>query len=184
MYVDHIALIKSWLTHSFALVQPAVVYVPSSGLTSQLLEPPDFGHDGKTSSSSLNDLASLEDLSSSLQLPIPAGCPPDLSTLTALCHSSHSSLPPQDLDWSTITEFINLFPPGSMQSSSPLTSTSALPTPPGNSHGSLSPPSCDTSKQQPLSALDLSVPPSVFLSSESGAFIEDVYNMWSFLRES
>ena len=169
MYVVHVALLKPQLTHS-TLAQPAELYVPSSDLGSQL-EPPDPGHDAKITSNLSSDFGSLEDLSSLLQFPMPAGRPPDLSTsFSALPHSGDSSLPLQD--WSTITEFINLFPPGSTQLSSPLISSSD-PTPPENSYESL--PllqSCDTSEQL-LSELDSSVPPSVFLPSGSGAFTED-----------
>ncbi|KAH9997704.1 hypothetical protein BJV74DRAFT_248258 [Russula compacta] len=50
-----------------SMSQPAVVYVPSPGLTSQLLESPYFGHDAKTRPGAFSDLGSLEDLGSSLQ---------------------------------------------------------------------------------------------------------------------
>ena len=108
---------------------------------------------------------------------MPAGRPPELSTsFSALPHSGGSSHLLQD--WSTIIELINLFPPGSTQSSSPLISSSD-PSPPENSYESL--PllqSYDTSEQL-LSELDSSIPPSVFLPLGSGAFTEDVDNMCS-----
>ena len=128
-----------------------------------------------------SDLGSLEDLSS-LQFPMPAGHPLDLSTsFAASPQSADSSLLLQDIDWSTITEFINLFPPGSAHSSSTLTSSSDPPTPPENLHLSLPPSqSCDAS-EQPLFELDSLVPPSSFLPFGSGAFTEDVDNMWSLL---
>ncbi|KAF8481996.1 hypothetical protein DFH94DRAFT_734465, partial [Russula ochroleuca] len=142
---------------------PAEVYVPSSDLASQLLEPPDPGHGAKITSSSSSDLGSLEDLSSLLQFPMPTGRPPDLSTsFSALPHSGDFSLLLQDFDWSTITEFINIFPPGSTQSSSPLTSSNDPSTPSENSYESLPlSQSCDASEQL-LSELDSSVPPSMF----------------------
>ena len=164
------------------LAQPPVFYVPSSHLTSQLLEPSDPGYDAKIASRSSNELGSLENLNSLLQFPVPPGPPPDLSTsFAASSYSADSSLLLQDLDWSTITEFINFFPPGSTQSSSPLSNSSDPPTPPEDSHLSL-PPSqpCDSGKQ-PLFELDSSVPPSAFLPFGSGASTEDVDNMWSFL---
>ncbi|KAF8460974.1 hypothetical protein DFH94DRAFT_789966, partial [Russula ochroleuca] len=160
-----------------SISQPTVVHVPSSDLESQLLEPPDLGHDAKITSGSSSNLGSLENLSSLLQFPMPAGRPPDLSTsFSAVPHSDDSSLLLQDFDWSTITEFISLFPPGSTQSPSPLTSSSDPPTPSENSYESL--PllqSCDASEQL-LSELDSSVPPSVFLPFGPG---EDVDNMWT-----
>ena len=158
------------------LAQPPVVYVPGSDLASQLLEPPDLGHDAKIMSSLSSDLGSLEDLSSLLQFPMHTGRHPDLSTfLAASPHSADPSLLLQDFDLSTIPEFINPFPPDSTQSSSLLTSDP--PTPPENSHQSLPPSqSCDASEQL-LFELDSSVPPSASLSFGSGAFTEHVDNM-------
>ena len=156
--------------------------MPSSDLISQLLEPPDLGHDAKIMSSSPSDLGSLEDLSSSLQFPMPAGPPPDLSTSFAPSpHSADSSLLLQDIDWSTITELIDLFPPDSTQSSSSLTSSSDPSTHPEILHLSLPPPqSCDTS-EQPLFEPDSLAPPSTFLPFGSGTFTGGVDHMWSLL---
>lgn len=136
-------------------------------------------------SSSPSDLGSLEDLSS-LQFPMPAGPPTDLSTSFAPSpHSADSSLLLQDIDWSTITEFINFFPPGSMQSSSSLTSSSDPPTPPENLHLSLPPSQSCNASEKPLFGLDTSVPPSAFLPFESGTFTESVDDIFSLLcRES
>ena len=171
MYVANIALLKPWLTHS-TLAQPAEFYVPSSDLASQLPEPPDPGHHAKFS-----DLGSLEDPSSLLQFPMPAGRPPDLHTsYSVLPHSGDSSLLLPDLDWSTIAEFINLFPPGSTESSSPLTSSSDPRTPSENSYGSMPQSQSCVASEQLLSGLDSSVPPSAFLPFGSGAFTDDVDN--------
>ena len=134
-------------------------------------------------SSLSSDLGSLEDLNSLLQFPIPVGPPPDLSTsFAASSYSADPSLILQDLDLSTITEFINLLPPGSIQGSSPLTSSSGPPTPPEDSHLSLPPSHLCHSSEQLLFELDSLVPPSAFLPIGSGDFSEDVDNMWSLLR--
>jgi len=165
-----------------SLSQPPVFYVPSSDLASQLLEPSDLGYGATIPSHSSSELGSLEDLNSLLQFPIPVGPPPDLSTFAASSYSADPSLLLQDLDLSTITELINLLPPGSIQSSSPLTSSSGPPTPPEDSHLSLPLSHPCNSSEQLLFELDSSVPPSAFLPIGSGDFTEDVDNMWSLLR--
>ncbi|KAF8506751.1 hypothetical protein F5888DRAFT_1644982 [Russula emetica] len=162
-----------------SISQPAVVYVPSSDLSSQLLEPPDLGHGATFTSSSSNDLGSLQDLSSLLQFPMPPG--PDLSTFAALPHSDDSSFSLENFDWSTITESNNLFPPDSTQWPSPSTSSSGPPTPPDNSFESLPSSQSSYASEQPLSQLDPSVPPSVFLPFGSGAFTENLDNTCSLL---
>ena len=178
MYVVYVSLLKPQLTHS-TLARPAVVYVPSSDLSSQLFEPPDLGRDATFTPSFSSDLGSLQDFSSLLHS-MPAG--PDLSTsFAALSHSDDSSFSFENFDWSTITEFNNLFPPDSTQWSSPSTSSSGPPTPPDNSFESLPSSQSSDASEQPLSQLDPSVPPSSFLPSGSGAFNEDVYNMYSVL---
>ena len=113
---------------------------------------------------------------------MPVEPPPDLSTsFAASSYSADPSLLLRDVDWSTITEFIN-FPPGSIQSSSPLASSGNPPTPPEDSDLSLSlSHPCDSSEQL-LFELDPLVPPSAFLPIGSGDFTEDVDNMWSLLR--
>ena len=167
------SLLKPQLTHS-TLVQPAVVDVPSSDLSSQLLEPPDLGH-GATSTSSLG---LLQDFSSLLQFPMPAG--PDLSTsFGALPYSDDSSFSWENFDWTNITEFNNLFPPNSTQWPSPSTSSSG-PTPPDNLFESLPLSQYSNASEQPLSQLDSSVPPSSLLTFGSGTFTEDVDYMCSF----
>jgi hypothetical protein len=169
-------LLYSNISSSTTLAQPTIVYVPSSHLSSQILEPPDPGYNATTTSSSSSDLGPLGDLSSLLQFPMPAD-PPDLSaSIAPSIHSDDSSLIWQDFDWSTIT-FINPLPPDSTQSSSPFSSSSDPPTPPDNSFDLF--PSSQTwdASEQPLSQLDPSVPPSAFLPFGSGAFTEDVNNM-------
>ena len=156
-----------------------MVYVPVSDVAFQLPEPPDLVLNATTTSGSFSDLGTLEDLNSLLQFPMAAG--PDLSaSFTALPHSGDSSFSFENFDWSTITEFNNLFPPDSTQWPSPSTSSSGPPTPPDNSFESL--PSSDASERS-FSQLDSSVPPSVFLPFGSGAFVEDVDNMYSLLPE-
>ena len=163
------------------LAQPAVVYVPSSDLSSQLLEPSDLRHDATFTSSSSSDLGSLQDLSSLLQFPMPAD--PDLSTCFAALPHSDDSSSFENFDWSTITEFNNLFPPDPTQWSSP-SSSSGPPTPPDDSFESLPLSQSSDTSEQPLPQLDPSVPPSVFLPFGSGTFTEDVDNMCSlFLGE-
>jgi hypothetical protein len=169
-------------TH-FALAQPAVVYVPSSDLTSQLLEPQDFGPDAKTSRSPVDlDLGPLGDLGSPLRFPqFPTPGAPDLSTPFATSpHLGSSPLPPQDFDWLNISEFIDSFTPDSTQS---LTGSGVSPLPSESSQGSLYQSESFNSTQQPSSVLDLSVPPSVFLPLESGSFSENMDEMWSFLHD-
>ena len=180
MYVICIARLLYRLTR-YALAQPAVVYVPSSDLTSQLLEPQDFGPDVNTTSRSLVDLGPLGDLGSLLQFPTPPGRTPDLSTSFATSpHSGSSPLPLQDFDWSSISEFIDSFTPDSTQS---LTSLGVSPIPPETSQESLYQSPSFNSTQQPSSVLDPSVPPSVFLPLEPGSFSENMDDMWSFLRD-
>ena len=175
MYVICIARLLSRLTRH-ALAQPAVVYVPSSDLTSQLHEPPDFGPDAETFRS-LGDLGSLGD---SLQFPTHPSRNPDLSTSFATSPRSGSSpLPLQDFDWPSITEFIDSFTPDSTQS---LTSSSVSPLPPESSQELLYQSQSFNSTKLPSSVLDPSVPPSVFLPFELGSFSENMDDMWSFIR--
>jgi hypothetical protein len=178
-YVRSLRFSAQTLAHS-TLAQPTVVYVPSSDLSSQLLEPPDLGHDATFTSSFYSDLGSLQDLSSLLQFPMSAG--PDLSTyFAALPHSNDSSFSLENFDWPTIAEFNDLFPPDSTQWPSPSTSSSGPPTPPDSSFESLPSSQSSDASEQPLSQLDPSVPPSVFLPFGSGAFTEDVGNTCSLL---
>ena len=167
MYVFYVSVLNPWLTHT-TLAQPAVVYVPSSDLSSQLHETPDHRHDAKFTSSSSSDLGSLQDFSSLLQFPMPMG--PDLSTSAALPRSDDSSFSLENFDWSTIAEF---FLPDST------TSSSGPPTPPDNSLESLPLSQSSSASEQPLLQLDPSVPPSVFLPFGPGAFTEDVDNICS-----
>ena len=179
----HTTPLKPQLTRS-TLAQPPVFHIPSSDLASLLLDPPDLGHDAKIMSSSSSDLGLLEDSSSLLQFPIPAGLPPDLSTSFAALPQSADSSPLQEFD-SAIAEFIDLLPPGSKQPSTPLTSSSDPPTPPENSYLSLPQPQPCSASEQPLFELGSSVPPSAFLPFESGTFTQGVDDMFSLLcRES
>ena len=165
----------------YALAQPAVVYVTSSDLTSQLLEPQDFGPDAKTTSHSLVDLGPLGDLGSLLQLPTPPGWAPDLSTsFSTSPHPGSSPLPPQDFDWSSISGFIDSFTSDSTQS---LTSSGVSPSPPESSEESLYQSQSFNPTKVPSSVLDPSVPPSVFLPLEPGSFSDNMDDMWSFLRD-
>jgi len=162
----------------YALAQPAVLYVPSSDLASQLPEPQDFGPGANTTSHPLVDLGPLGDLGSLLQFSTSPGWTPDLSTSFAtLPHSGGSPLPPQDFSWPSITEFIDSFTPDSTQS---LTISGVSPSPPESSQESLY--QSQSSNQQPSSVLDPSVPPSVFLPLEPGSFSENMY-MWPFLHD-
>ena len=114
---------------------------------------------------------------------MPAG--PDLTTyFAALPHEDDFSFSLEDLDlenfdWSSITDFDNLFPPDPTQWSSPSTSSSGPLTPPDNSFESLPLSQSGNASVQPLSQLGPSVPPSVLLPFGSGAFTEDVNNMCS-----
>ena len=165
----------------YALTQPAVVYVPSSDLTSQLLEPQDFGPGADTTSLPLVDLGPLGDLDSLLQFSTSPDWTPDLSTSFATSpYSGSSPLRPQDFDWSSITEFIDPFTPDSTQS---LTNSGVSTLPPESSQESLYQSQSSNSTQQPSSVLDPSVPPSVFLPLEPGSFSANMDDMWSFVRD-
>ena len=165
----------------YALAQLAVAYVPSSDLTSQLLEPQDFGPDAKTTSRSLVDLGPLGDLGSLLQFPTPPGQTPDQSTSFATSpYSGSSPRLPQDFDWSSIAEFIDPFTPDSTQS---LTSSGVSPLPSESSQELLYQSRSFNPAKLPSSVLDPSVPPSVFLPLDSSSFSENMDDMWSFLRD-
>ena len=161
------------------LAKPAVVYVPSSDLTSQLPEPQDFGPDGNTTSLPLVDLGPLGDFGPLLQFSTSPGRTHDLSTSFATSpHSGSIPLLPQDLDWSSITGFIDSFNPDSTQS---LTNSGVSPS--ESSQESLYQLQSLNSTQQPSSFLDPSVPPSFFLPLELGSFSENMDNIWPFLRD-
>jgi len=164
-----------------SLSQPAVVYVPSSDLTSQLPEPQNFGPDANTTSPPLVDLGPLGDLGSLLQFPTPLGRTLDSSTsFTTSPHAGSFPLLPQDFDWPSITGFIDMFTPDSTQS---LTGSGVSPLPSESSQESLYQSQSFNSTEQPSSVLDPSVPPSFFLPLEPGSFSENMDDMWSFIRD-
>ncbi|KAF8274137.1 hypothetical protein EI94DRAFT_1714806 [Lactarius quietus] len=170
--------------------QPASVYVPSSNLAAINYELPDPLYLGQSIDKGYNppyqldDLGSLEDFSSLLQFPIPTTYPPDVSASTsASFYSDNSIFPSPEMDWQAITDFINQFSSFSAESSStpsPSATFDAAPSTPENPVGLLLPPP-PHEVNKPISVLDSSIPPSVFLPAEPGVFTEDASSMWSLL---
>ena len=175
--------------HFLVLIdQPASVYVPSSDLAAMNWELPDplyLGQStekGHNSPYPLDDLGSLEDFSL-LQFPMPTTFPPDVSVSPSVSFcSDNSTSPSPEMDWSAITDFINQFSSFSAESlsaPSPSATVDAAPSTPENSICSLLPPS-PHEISKPISVLDPSIPPSVFLPPEPNIFTEDA-SMWSLL---
>ena len=170
--------------------KPASVYVPSSDLAPLNFELSDplyleqSAEKGYTSPYSLDDLGSLEDFRSLLQFPIPTASPPGVSVSpSASFYSDNTSLPSAEMDLSAITDFINQFSSFSAESSSapsPPSTIDAAPNTPDNPIGSLLPPP-PHEVNKPISILDPSIPPSVFLPAEPGIFTDDTSSMWSLL---
>ncbi|KAH9004063.1 hypothetical protein EDB86DRAFT_2126937 [Lactarius hatsudake] len=169
--------------------QPASVYVPGSDLAALNLELPDPLYLGQPTENqynpfySLDDLGSLEDLSLP-QFPIPTIFPPDISTSpSASFCSDNTTFSSQEMDWSAITDFINQFSSFSAETSSapsPSATFDAALSTPENHIGSLVSPA-PQELNKPVSVMDPSIPPSVFLPAEPpGIFTEDA-NMWSLL---
>jgi hypothetical protein len=131
----------------------------------------------------LDDLGSLEDFSL-LQFPITTTFPSDVSASPpASFYSDNSTLSSPEMDWSAITDFINQFSSFSAEASSapsPSATVDAAPTTPENPICSLLPPP-PHEVNKPISLLDPSIPPSVFLPTEPNIFTEDANSMWSLL---
>ena len=179
------------MAHFLVLIdQPASFYVPSSDLAALNFELPDplyleqpaeHGYN-YNSACPLDGLGSLEDFSL-LQFPIPTTFPPDVSASSASFCSDNSTFPSSEMDWSAISDFVNQFSSFSAESSSapsPSAIPDSAPITPENSVCSLLPPP-PHEVDKPISVLDPSIPPSVFLPAESGIFTEDTSSVWSML---
>ena len=176
--------------HLLVLIdQPASVYVPSSDLAAMNCELTDPLYLEQPAEKRYNlphpldDLGSLEDFSF-LQSPIPTTFSPDLTAShpASLCSDNYTFSSPE-MDWSAITDLFNQFSSFSAESSSapsPSATFDGAPSTPENSISSLLPPP-PHEVNKPISELDPSIPPSVFLRAEPGIFTEDASSMWSLL---
>ncbi|KAI9460540.1 hypothetical protein BJY52DRAFT_1415748 [Lactarius psammicola] len=109
------------LIETISTNQPASVYVPSSDLAALNFELPDLLYleqfAEKNPPCPLDDLGSLEDLSSP-RFPMPTTFPPGISASPpASFYSDNSTFSSQEMDWSAITDSINQFSSFSAESS-------------------------------------------------------------------
>lgn len=126
-------------------------------------------------------LCSLDELSALLQFPVESTRHSDpLTTPSIPPYLETPSLPLLDHDWSTIAEFMEQVPLTSARSTpqySPATMFS-VPSTSDIATGLLSS-SSSQSTIQPISLLDQTTPPSVFLPLQPGAFTGNEYDMLS-----
>ena len=85
-----------------------------------------------------------------------------------------------EMDWSAISDFVDQFSAESSSAPSPSAISDAAPITPENSVRSLLPPP-PHEVNKPISVMDPSIPPSVFLPAELGPFTEDASSVWSML---